>query len=300
MIYELCLKIGIPEDGAKILEESLFIILSKKESAILLAKAQEELMNGDNNYENTIGEISEKSGVHMYTAGLCFMLYAARSLKYIYAAKGLDEEIFCDSMKDLSYKYNECMTVYGIHGIFTYLWYKRFFLLRLFALGRMEYGINEFIFDSFTTKNGKHTLKRGDRVYDCHIPSSGRFPMDEVMASLKKAYGFFVSIGEVKNGELMPVTCHSYLLYPENRHLFREGSNIRNFVELFELVPESVYAEENNPNFWRIFGKEYKKGMKDIPRDTTLRKAFADHIENGGCMGVGYGVLYFDGEKIVE
>lgn len=300
MIYELCEKIGIPKDGAEHLEESLSVILSNKECAQLLFETRDELMSGCREYEKKLREISEKSGVHMYTTGLAFMLFSATSLKYVYDAKKLPEEIYYDSMRDLSYKYRECINVYGIHGIFTYLWFQRFFTLKLFALGRLEYGINEFIYDSYTTKNGKHTLKRGDRVFDCHIPSSGKFPPEEVIASLKKAYRFFVDIGVHKDGELLPVTCHSYLLYPENRQIFREGSNIRSFADLFEIVPESIRKEENNPNFWRIFNKDYDGNLKDIPRDTSLRKNFAEYIENGGSMGTAYGVIYFDGEKIVD
>ncbi len=300
MIYELATKIGIPEDGAKYVEAALSTILSKKESVDKLFEAQNELMSGGREYERMLEELSEISGVHMYTTGLAFLLYCARSLKYLYDIKGLPEDIFYDSISDITCKYNECMTVYGVHGVFTYLWFGRFFTLKLFALGRLEYGINEFIFDSFTTKNGKHTIKRGERIYDCHIPSRGRFPLNEVMASFKKAYAFFVNTGEIKEGELMPVCCHSYLLYPDNKHLFKEGSNIRNFVELFEIVPESVETKEDNPDFWRIFGKKYEKGLKDYPKDTTLRKSVAEHIEGGGCMGIAYGILYFDGENIVD
>ena len=51
---------------------------------------------------------------------------------------------------------------------------------------------------------------------------------------------------------------------------------------------------------WRIFGKDAGLPAEQLPRDTGLRRAYADWIQKGGNVGGGYGILFFDGEKIIK
>ena len=51
---------------------------------------------------------------------------------------------------------------------------------------------------------------------------------------------------------------------------------------------------------WRVFGKSAELAPEQWDENTTLQKAFKKHILNGGKTGGGYGVVVFDGEKIVK
>ena len=69
------------------------------------------------------------------------------------------------------------------------------------------------------------------------------------------------------------------------------------FYNMFDVI----YNEDHdtNRNFWRIFDCEYKDFDK-APADTSLRRNILDMIKSGQNMGAGYGVILFDGEKIVN
>jgi hypothetical protein len=53
-------------------------------------------------------------------------------------------------------------------------------------------------------------------------------------------------------------------------------------------------------NAWRVFGKDSDKAPDELPQNTSLQKAYAKHLMAGGKTGSGYGVFFFDGEKIIQ
>jgi hypothetical protein len=87
------------------------------------------------------------------------------------------------------------------------------------------------------------------------------------------------------------------VLFPEHKEFLPEHLNIRSFMEDFTYIKGE--SEEEFENDWRVFGKDCKKEPKDLPQDTTLQRAYAEHLMKGGKTGSGYGVFLFDGEKIV-
>jgi len=48
--------------------------------------------------------------------------------------------------------------------------------LKEFTLGRLQYEVYPFGYDEYTYENFK--LKKGDRVYSCHIPANGKLTED--------------------------------------------------------------------------------------------------------------------------
>ena len=73
---------------------------------------------------------------------------------------------------------------------------------------------------------------------------------------------------------------------------------MRKFYELFDVVESEV--QEDNEDFWRVFNREYSPEILDqVPADTTLRHRFLEFLRTGRIMGNGYGILLFDGEKIL-
>lgn len=40
--------------------------------------------------------------------------------------------------------------------------------------------------------------------------------------------------------------------------------------------------------------------LEQLPTDTSLRKAIVEHLASGGKMGLGFGIILFDGDKIIN
>ena len=66
----------------------------------------------------------------------------------------------------------------------------------------------------------------------------------------------------------------------------------------FEIVGSA--EKEGFPNGWRVFGKYSDLPYDQLPRDTSLRRAYADWLIDGNPGGDAFGVFVFDGEKILR
>ena len=215
-------------------------------------------------------------------------------IPYLYEAYkrfGISYELFYEAMKDFSYKANECKMVYGVCGLFVN-WFFLFFELKEFSLGRLQYEVFHFGPDEYVCDGFK--LKKGDRVYSCHIPSSGRLTYDLCLDSFQKAYEFFKAD---LSGDVIPIVCHSWLLYkPYIEKVFPENSNLKGFAEMFDII-KSESAGNVFYDGWRVFGKNFEGSTKELPTDNTLRRNFVDYINAGGDFGIGYGVIFYDGKQ---
>ena len=292
MIKDICEKIGFQDEATEELSAALAKILSCEKCADLLKKAQDTMYLSDESFNPVLEELTAACGLHRYTVNMVFWLYSAIPLRYIYKQRGLPEEIYLDSMKDLTYKLKECRDVYGICGTFVD-WFKLFYLCKRFALGRLEYERKPFPFDAY-----KDILKKDDTVINMHIPSSGKLMPNDVIASLKKAYEFFSD--EVREDGVLAFYCDSWMLYaPMAEAVYRDGSNMKAFYGLFDLI--NNWDSDTYPNFWRVYNMPYTEGAFDkAPTDTSFRRDLLTYLKNGGKMGSGRGIILFDGEKIIK
>ena len=291
MIKEICEKIGFTAEDADFFEDILAKILGDKENATMFFKAHDEYFGDGDGYHDLLQQLSDKIEVHVYSVHMTFLLYCTKTLHAIYKNKGYSDELFYNSMSDLKAKLGECKELFGIRGTFVFRrWFRRFFKTTLFTFGRLELGNVTY------PREGFGDVKQGDLVFDCHIPSGGRLPIEEVYASFKKAYKFFKEQGILKD-DYMVITCHSWILNPETVKVFAENSNLKKFASLFEIVFSE--PDPDNNDFWRIFGVEFKNFDK-APVDSSLRRNLVEYIKNGGNLGEAYGILKFDGEKVLD
>lgn len=226
-------------------------------------------------------------------AHLLFLLRGEENLEKIYDELSLPKEVFLDSADDLRVKLFECKKVTGEWGNFVPFWYEGFFTLRRFALGRLQYDYHPYEWDSY--RDCGVTIKRGDTVYSCHIPSDARpFDRAAVLDSLKRAYAFFE--GNLRGG-ILPVVCHSWLLHPSLSECLPESSNILSFAKLFHII--KTENDKGFPDAWRIFSKDYTDRNDTYPQDTSLQRSILAYLNEGHGIGAGCGILLFDGEKIL-
>ena len=244
---------------------------------------------------NSLEKLAIRMGYSPYTLNFVFLLSLTEYLKKQYTLLGIDDKIYYDTMADLKYKLLECIECKGVPGTFVPSWYNGFFRLERVAYGRFQYEIRVITDGEYTLKCGR-IIKKGDIYLNFHIPSSGVPLTDEIrFASYREAYERVKNLfpdGKVLFG------CHSWLLFPNHREFLPENLNIIRFMDDFEIV-----KWDENDTFkdgWRIFGKDASLPYEKLPKDTRLKKSYAEWLLKGNKTGEGLGFFLFDGEKIIK
>ncbi len=294
-------KLGFPKEAVELFEKiALKIEKSKSFSKKFDASIEKYMSPKAHDFGKMCDEMKFLGilhGVKEYSLVCVWLIVASEKVLKLYKEKGISEEIYWASMMDLKYKFQECVDCKEVYGTFVGHWYTGFYELNRFALGRFQFEYSSFgVTDEFTTSAGI-TIKKGDKTVGFHIPSSGEPLTDEVrLDAYKKAYEFFKD--QRREDGLIIFECGSWLLYEGNREILPEKSNTIKFLNDFEIVKSEAKDEFNDA--WRVFAKYGYKKPKHWPEDTSMRKAFKQHILNGGKTGSGNGVIVFDGEKIVR
>lgn len=220
-----------------------------------------------------------------YTAYMLLLICMAPDLRERYIQKDIDEIIFYNTMRDLRYKLEECRLVHGKYGTFVPWWYKGFFEMKIFALGRLQFEINYTWFDCEV--DGKH-IPKDTKVLSVHIPRTGtKLEHCLVEDSYRRAADFFKD--EFDN---IIFICNSWLLYPWNRSVLKDGSNLAEFYDDFTVVNSGEY--HNYSEVWRLFDCLYDGNPDKLPNDTSLRRAYIDRIKSGKPLGYGTGVILYN------
>lgn len=291
MIRQIATKLKFPTDAVDYLEDQQALLIANPRARELLDVAAHQMFSqNDKSYMEQLSEISEITGIPRYTVDMLFFLSCAEPMRELYRQKGIDEEIYWNTLSDLKNKLIECKSLHGIYGNFTNHWFPRFLRAEAFALGRLQYELKPFPLESYGD-----LLVQDDIVCNCHIPSSGPLLEEDVIASLKQAYDFYKPYH--RNG-LLPITCHSWLLYPPIADLFGKGSNLEKFYRIFEILNQKPDPE--NKNFWRIFYRPFSpENLKNAPEGSSLQRNIKQFLLDGGCMGNSVGLILFDGERIL-
>lgn len=243
---------------------------------------------------NELKVISDVTGVHLYTVELLTLICLFRKLRERLLTSGISKKNVSLTILDLTIKMRECEVLHGVVGTEHWIWYTRFLALRIFAFGRLQ--IEATLFSGGMFKKGEFCIKRGEVCFSVHIPRTGT-PLTErsVISSLREARDFYCPILESDN---VCFVCSSWLLYPKNHELLPMKSNIVKFMKLFDIVESHDYTDDShNPAMDFIFQKKPGTPIDQLPRDTSLRAAYAKHLEEGGRLGYGFGILFFKREQ---
>ena len=274
------------EQDAAVLLDAYDRILQNEQARELWAQAQEI-------YDQTIKcnytEIRDKAdeaarlvGLHEYTAELLIFICMSKKLKAEYEARGIDGEIFHNSMLDLRYKLEECKAVRGIVGSFVAMWFCGFFDLTRFALGRLQFEMVNFN-HSYEKEGARLTPE--SRVINVHIP---RTMTPLTPASCDEAFGRAKAFFAKETGEVCAFVCSSWLLYPEHEHMLSHESNVYKFMKRFDMIRSGTSKDRGD--LWRLFDTDEKRWDR-LPADTSLRRAYVEQLKKGGQVGWGHGVF---------
>ena len=120
-------------------------------------------------------------------------------------------------------------------------------------------------------------ISRGDPIWDIHIPPIGRMDFDACGESLRQA---FVCLPKCyPDFPFKALTCNSWFLDTQLESYLGPMSNIVRFIREFYLLPASKAGGRGMMN--RAFGNP-EADIRNVPRDTSLQRAAATHIEQGG------------------
>ncbi len=243
-----------------------------------------------------ISEISSLGSLNSATFSLILFLYNLSKLDSVYKADGIEEWIFIDTIRGMRRKCFERSSLDSVDiGIDCPAWVMEFFRLNHFGLGRFQFCLEPFGFDVYSKKGV--TVKNGEKIVAVHIPSGAGLTKEVRMDSYKKAYDFYKKRGVFTDG-IMRAVCHSWMLYPEYvQKVYSKESNLYGFSTDYDLF--YVREDQAFKDGWRIFGAGFNDEFKDLPQNTSLQKSFCNYFNENKKFGVGYGMLLFDGEKIL-
>lgn len=289
-IQNLMKQLDFPPDAQKTFMDALTRISNNKAAGDRFSCLLQQYDESENcSYKQMLADIKEIGTaleIHQYTASMLMYLCMAETLHSRYLARGIDEEIYYNSMADLRYKLEECRLVYGINGTFVADWLQGYFDLTRFALGRLQFEIitttEEYTIDGIT-------LPAGSKAINTHIPRTGtRLDHEEVLKSYRLAAEMFAC--QFKSQPIVFI-CSSWLLDPWNITVLSPTSNLAAFYSDFKIVKSCEYS--NYDEIWRLFDCLYTGNASDLPKDSSLRKAYAKRIERGEPIAWGVGLFIY-------
>ncbi|MBQ9760999.1 MAG: DUF5596 domain-containing protein [Clostridia bacterium] len=223
-------------------------------------------------------------GINEFTVDLLIFICLSKHLKALYVARGIPMAYYEKSMADLRYKLDECQLVYGVVGSFVADWFRGFFHLTRFGIGRLQFEIIPF--NSNYEKNGI-ALTPTSKVLNVHIPRSGEPLTEEAcLASYLAAKEFFKDeIGM----DPCPFVCHSWLLDPQFDSFMPRHTNTYRFYKSFDIYEWEI--KKDRRDLWRLFDT-MEQNPDRLPADSSMRRAFIEHLKRGGRLGAGRGILF--------
>ncbi len=280
-------------DAAKAVTDTLTKILSREGGEETLNQLLSDYKSGNPFCEicRKISSSADAFRVDEYTLYLtCFILFSKRLIDK-YRQNGISEDVLSATLTDLKYKTEECLLVKGRYGIFVPEWFQWHFTMKLFGMERLQFQLSSVPRD--VEIGGKIFKKSSDALF-VHIPRSGkRLAHDAVLKDYKKARDFFA---DFLGREIDLFFCHSWLLFPLNRTLLSAESNIARFCSDYEILDVNYYPDYSET--WRLFDREWRGDVSELPSDTTLRRKYIELIKSGEKLGDALGAFIYDNLKI--
>ena len=247
----------------------------------------ESYKNGELNWE-AIGADAVKyanlTSIHEYTAKFLFYTALIPYSYHYFEEKGLGYTEWYDSMIDFKWKVIECVKCYGVIGVFVD-WFESFFTADRVTFGRLQFNLVDADYDY---KTFQFDIKKGEKLVTVHIPTDSRTPFtkENREAAYKRAATHFSKV--LGTNEVI-FRCGTWLLNPVHRDILPEKSNIKSFLDDFELDLDS-FKPDGGSSVWRIFYvRPYNGDADSLPEETSLMRIYKKFIKDGGITGTAVG-----------
>ena len=240
--------------------------------------------------ETEVNAIAAAAGVNKYTAALLTVICLSKTLRERLARIGLSKKVIYNTLADFKIKMRTCESLFGIVGTHVFYWYVRFFELRLFALGRLQFELTNYSGDLY--EKGDKRVAPGDRILSVHIPDDGT-PLEEraANASYREAKKLFCALLGVSD---IPFYCNSWLLYSKNRDFLDPKSNIAKFMNRYDVIKENVFRKDKNDAIPFLFRMPSDTDPAALPEKSSLQRKYKEHLLADGRMGAGIGIMFLE------
>lgn len=282
-IQDLCKKINLPSEAC---ETALRVLLTDAK-AIQRAQKHADLTHLHIPYRRL-----RKNRADGAAFCLGFALAEAEHAFYRYKQLTIPDEIYYDTMQDISVWVNTCAREEGIVGLCELSWIRHALYLNLFRIGRLQYQFfkTNHIASGIPPKVcAQVPIGSRQPVLNIHIPEGERLELSACQQSLKEAVAFFSAY--FPQYAYRGFVCDSWLLDKHNAQFMRPDSNILRFASLFDCVVQT--NSENNELIRRLWGihTACREELAMLPEDTDLQKRAKQYLLSGGKTGNGYGFI---------
>lgn len=229
-------------------------------------------------------------------AGAAFSLAAALAVvdvhtRRLYAEKGLPQQVFVNTMRDISVWVHDAAWAYRVTGLCNVPWIAHVLFLEIFWIGRLEF---EFSKTNFAAARlpfaARKTVPIADKapVLNVHIPADGKLLPKAAEDAFSAAERFFATY--FPQYKYAGFVCDSWLLDENNRRFMRPDSNILRFADAFDHVVQTRHS--NHELLRRLWGVKHvsRQKLRTLPEETSLQAAAKAYLCARGRSFNGYGM----------
>jgi hypothetical protein len=181
-----------------------------------------------------------------------------------YIKKQISDDIYFDTMKDITIWSNNCFFDTGVWGLKEVYWLSEHVKLNIFKLGRLQFQKQLYDKEKFRKPLVINSVEIEEKTDICfvHIPEGESITNGICCKSYELAKEFF-------NKDLL-FLCDSWLLSPRLKEVLKPDSNILSFASNYEVVDFdedsiSIHKYLRDPNAsLSILVKKYESNNKKI------------------------------------
>ena len=204
--------------------------------------------------------VPENASVYIY------ILLLERSF-HDFCSRIKDTNIFFDTAKKVSESAKEYYTDNGTYGLYDYHFIANHVRGSILRIGGFEYQLGAF---------------EGDKCILLHLPEQADLSRENRLLSYRLARRCFGNL---------PIMADSWLLFPEHKKMLSEDSRIVDFMNDFDII--STHETCNYSELFHIFGRLSDFSYENLPKETSLQRAYAERVKNGMSIGSGIGKLKY-------
>ena len=214
------------------------------------------------------------------------LLSAVGVLREWHRHRGVDDKISWATLRDLGRGVAIHRATYGCGGLDKASWLTHHFRGELFELGRLQFELQTLTapprtpmcwYDDAESARRGVGFRPGDAALGLHIPATGPLTPQACDDSLALARTFVARHFPDPMRRL--VVCTSWLLDEQLADYLPAGSNMVRFQRRFTMVPG---APDDDHEPLRFVFRHVPPDLDQLARDTTLQRALADHLRDGG------------------
>lgn len=222
------------------------------------------------------------------------LLHELISLKKFFDSKNIPENIFYDSIQDLSFRINRYYNKYGLYGLSERdaLWLRFIYKGEIFDLGSLRFQKFHFSYAEIERQDYdymplsdemKERFPEGEPVINVHITTDADLRPQKIEESFKQAQSFFKTY--FPEHEYSVFTCRTWMLYPPTQEILAPESNIKAFANLFEIIATNQNTKQALD---RIYETSNLSEIEQMEKTSSLAEVAYKKLDK---LGVAAGVI---------